>query len=513
MEPRFVRYRAGLYVLLSVAVLCAAVFGMMAETASSGTATYSCMLFMLCAVPILWMERFNDRYALLGAFMATYFMLFGALSLRNVLLGSDVASVADRTGDFMTTARIAVLIGAVLVLVGYRYGCSLIRPVTAGTAETDFSNFSVLAIGVACWTLGSAAMAYYAIVVTPENSVRSTQQGFAIMGPLLTFAVMLGQLIQPLGIVLLAYGYAKNRTPLWLGLVLAVVFLQLILGFVTDTKGTALLGILMVALTQTLWDSKVSKGWAAGVLVFALLVFPVMQASRVERGERGLNRAQAFEKVTETLARAWESRDKVNEGKSGQRAQTFLERSSGEAALEPLFDHAGVDTPFLRGKTLVALPFAFVPRLLLPDKEDVPVGQLYNHVFLHAASDDFTYISLSQLGEFYWNFGWPGVVLGMLLTGFLLGILGAKSNLAEVHSLTRLLILLITIKMLCLGFGGSIALIYIVWMRAVAAIGLLHLMFARRAVATTEASGPLVAQPTVAADSRGALPLFPNMMR
>jgi hypothetical protein len=259
----------------------------------------------------------------------------------------------------------------------------------------------------------------------------------------------------------------------------------------------------------------VPKSWVAGVLVFAILVFPVLQAARVVRGEYGLNRAQAFEHLTEMVARAWESREKVNEGKPQQRAQTFLERSSGEATLEPVFEHAGVDTPFLHGRTLAGLQYAFIPRLLLPDKEAVPAGQLYNHVFLHAPSDDFTYISFSVLGEFYWNFGWPGVVCGMLLTGLVLGVTGAKSSLAEKRSLSRLLILLVSIMQLCFGFGGTIAVASVVWMRAMAAIGLMHLMFARPTSPSAKAPD-LSAKPQQGASSSNpgsTLPLFPNLMR
>jgi hypothetical protein len=450
---------------------------------------------------------------LLAIFMGIYFLLFGALSLRNVLLGPDAVAVADHQDAFMTAAQIAVILGAVLVLAGYRFGSSLVRPVEPGGAAKDFSDFAILGIGVLCWTLGSAAQAYYAIIVVPENTVLATRHGFESMGPLLTFAVMLANLIQPLGVVTLAYGYAKNRNGFWLGLVVAMVFLQLVLGFVTDTKSTALLGVLLVAITQTLWSNKLPKAWVAVLLVCALLIFPVLQAERVVSGERGYNRAQAFEHITEVLAYAWESRERVNEGKSTQRAQTFLERSSGEANLEPVFERAGVDTPFLNGATLVELPYAFIPRLLLPDKKSVAVGQLYNHVFLHAPSDDFTYISVSVLGELYWNFGWPGVVCGTLLTGLILGITGAKSSLAELHSMTRLLILLVSIMQLGFGFGGSIGISYTLWMRAVAAIGLLHMIFARRTLSATTASNPLVKRQDSASSAQTVLPLFPNMMR
>jgi hypothetical protein len=509
VEGRVLRYRGGIYVLMNAAILLAAAFGSMSGNASAGSAVYACTLFLLCSMPSLWLQRFNDRYALLMVFMGTYFLLFGALSLRNVLLGSDIVAVSGN--EFMTTAQVAVLLGAVLVLAGYRFGSFLVRPVAQGEVGTDFPNAAVLLIGLVCWTSGSAALAYYAIVVTPENSYQATAHGLESMGPLLTFVVMLGYLVQPLGVVILSYGYAKNRTGFWLILVLTMVFLQLVLGFITDTKGTALLGILLVAITQALWDNKLPKGWVAGILVFAILVFPVLQAARVVRGEYGLNRAQAFEHITEMVARAWESREKVNDGKPQQRAQTFLERSSGEAALEPVFEHAGVDTPFLDGYTLAGLQFAFIPRLLLPDKESVSAGQLYNHVFLHAASDDFTYISFSVLGEFYWNFGWPGVIGGMLLTGLVLGVTGAKSSLAEVHSLSRLLILLVSIMQLCFGFGGTIAVALVVWMRAIAAIGLMHLVFARPTSAS--AKSPSLKRPDGVADAGSGLPVFPNMMR
>jgi hypothetical protein len=502
------RYRAGIYISLCAALLLGAALGVLSGNASAGTAAYACLLCMLCLMPSLWMERVNDRYALLAVFMGAYFLFFGALSLKVVLLGSDTDTVPEISDDFMTAAQLAVLLGAGLVLAGYRLGASMVPRAVQGAVVTDWSNTSVLGIGLACSVLGSGAMVYYTIFVTPENTVRATSQGLAAMGPVLTFLVMLGQLIQPLGLLILAYGYAKNRTPFWLGLVLALILLQLILGFAIDSKGVALLGILMVAITQTLWDNKLSKAWLAGVVVFAIVIFPVFQAARVERGERGLDRQQAVQRLSEVLARAWESREKVNEGK--HRSQTFLERSSNDA-LELIFEHVGVDKPFLNGGTLVALPYAFIPRLLIPDKEDVPVGQLFNHVFLHGASDDFTYISVSELGEFYWNFGWPGVIFGMLLTGLLLGFTGAKSSLAEVHSLTRLLVLVITIKMLCFGFGGSIALSYVIWMRAMAAIGLLHLAFARAspdAQHTRPPAGPATGQITVGPAPRPRLSNF-----
>ena len=49
-------------------------------------------------------------------------------------------------------------------------------------------------------------------------------------------------------------------------------------------------------------------------------------------------------------------------------------------------------------------------------------------------------------------------------------------------------VLLTTAKYVCLGFEGSIAIAYVVWMRSLAAIWILHLIFARQ---RTEQSVPV----------------------
>lgn len=500
--------RAAAYLLVNAVIALAASIGWGASSAPVSLLGYVLVLFALCSAPILWLDSLNGRVALLAIFMGIYFLLFGALDLQVLLTGG--APAIARTETSMSLAQIAVLLGALCTIAGYIFAARLAAPSVTTDASSDWSDGAVLLTGSACFLLGTTAMAYLSLFAVVENSGHANEKGFDAMGPLLTFAVMLGQMIQPLGVVILAYGYAKFRTLPWLALIVALVFIQFVLGFLTDTKGTSLLGILLVAVTQSLWDGKVSKAWVIGVVVFATLLFPILQANRVVRDERGFNRQQALEHIDLVVQAAIEARDKVYEERGGQRAQTFLERTSGENALELLFEHVGVDKPFLNGRTLIALPYAFVPRLILPDKEDVEVGQLYNQTFLHGSKNDFTYISVSELGELYWNFGWPGVIIGSILGGALLGLIGAKSALADARSLTRLLILLVTIKVLCLGYGGSISLSYVVWLRSMAAIGLLHLMFSR-----------LQSAPSNQADyaMRAAIPSpqtpirYPNLMR
>jgi len=497
--------RSVVYVLLNTCAVIAALVGIGQGNAPVGSAVYVISLILLCSVPVLWLRSFNDRYGLLAVFMFCYFMMFGALSLQTLLLGSDLLQVRE-SEEFLTAAQVAVLLGGALVLAGYRIGVALVPGVPADKPATDWSNTAILLVGLVLWVFSASMCAYYSLVVSPENDVTTLRVGLQTIGPLMTALMVSGFLIQPLSVVILAYGYAKNRTKFWLLLVAVMVLLQMVLGFITDTKETAALGIMLLALTLTLWDNKIPRGWSIGVLAFGLLVFPVLQAARVERGEHGLNRVQALERLGDVLSLAWERHEKqVAGGPLDHRTQSLVERVSLEGPLEPIFRQVGSETPFLHGATLVAIPYAFIPRILLPDKEDVSAGQLYNRVFRHAASDDFTYISFSMLGDFYWNFGWPGVIGGMLLTGLILGYCGARSNLSEVRSVTRLFIALVCIKALCLGFERPVGLSYVVWMRGMAAVGILHLIFSRTSSAPVTKTTANIDVPTG--------PLYPNLLR
>lgn len=520
--PWLARYGKTTYAIGNVALLLCASAGAVLHGIPIGLGVYMFLLGALCSVALLVLENLNGRYALLSIFMGLYFVFFGVLDLQHLLLGSDTPQL-PRDG-FLTRAECAVLLGAVLVLGGYFAGARVGVREERKTALVEWPTGIMLFVGLAVYLLGSAAMIYFQVFVAPEKTAYSAGHGLEAMGPVLTFIVMLGHMMQPLGILILAYGYAKRRGSFWNTLILVIVAAQLVLGFIEDVKLQAIMGGALVIMCRTLVDNRLPKGWLIGGVVFAIFAFPIFQAYRTEvTGERGLNRAQAFYQLDKVLEIVLASRDKVSEGRPGERAQTFLERASGKDSLEILFQHVGSDVDFLHGETLVAVPMAFVPRLLVPDKEDVSAGLLFSQLILKG--DNNTYISISNLGELYWNFGWTGVLLGMPMIGFLLGFMGARFTLENGTSLTRVLLLLVTAQTLCMGFGGVIPIAYIVWLRSMAAIGLMHLVFARRTVMVAPTAVDGVKAPDVSSfpapigapggGSRLALPgpRFPNIMR
>jgi hypothetical protein len=96
----------------------------------------------------------------------------------------------------------------------------------------------------------------------------------------------------------------------------------------------------------------------------------------------------------------------------------------------------------------------------------------------------------------------------MLLVGTLLGFVGAKCNFSEHASVSRMLILLATVQYVCIGFEGAMSVAYVLWLRSLGAVGILHLLFARAATARPRGSELPAPQQAPVAMAR-----FPNIMR
>jgi hypothetical protein len=115
----------------------------------------------------------------------------------------------------------------------------------------------------------------------------------------------------------------------------------------------------------------------------------------------------------------------------------------------------------------------------MPDKPTVPVGQLFNQAF-HVSESPSTYISTSFLGELYWNYGWPGVLIGMWIVGASLGTVSALFHVREIKTVSRLLLLMSAVYLLSLRFETGIAQQYTLFLRSVVIILFLHMVFRKR---------------------------------
>jgi hypothetical protein len=294
-------------------------------------------------------------------------------------------------------------------------------------------------------------------------------------------------------------------------LVIAVVIAQVLLGFVINVKSTAMIGGILVILTFILIEGRLPIPWLIAAVLYGILVYPIFVAARAEIHGKGLiARASILGNLVHVveLAVAAENR----EDNRGEHAQSLLERTSVRGSVQMIVQRTGVDVKFQNGSTLTPLLATFVPRIVWSDKPSVETGRVVNREFRVTEADFWdTYISPSIPGELYWNFGWPGILIGMVVIGGALGTLGQRCNLAERRSVTNLLVVAVTIKQVIVGMEGTFSPEYVVWFRSLGAIGILHWMFAK--VPALTRSPMNAGQPASQAHERlSPLKPFPNLL-
>lgn len=462
--------RSSLYVGLNVGFLLLLVFGLAAGGDPEPRLLYLALLFALCTGPLLYADGANGRYAILTVLMPLMFMYYGVPDFLRLVpdLGPPASGLS--TG-ILSKAEIGILVGLSLMVLGYRTAIATWRGRPSRMGTKDWQRSTVVSLGIVFWLIGLSGTWFWQSEIVERYVSTTVGAGTAI--PLL-----ISRLIQPIGVGLLAYAYISSRRQGLLLLVATVLAIEFAFGFIADSKELAMRSAIIVIVGKYLLDGRVPKQWLAIAAVVIALTFGVFQAYRFEVLQMGRQtRAGAAENLSQNVDKALNSK-MLADGLLQSGILSFASRINLKPTFELVIERVGEDVAYRNGDTLVHILTSFIPRIIWPEKPDSSVGQLFNREF-QASADPDTYISATHLAEFYWNFGWAGLVAGMFTVGFILGAINTRIALAEGRSLTRFLILVSTIYMLCLRFEGSIAIEYIVWMRSVGVILLLHLAFAR----------------------------------
>lgn len=503
--------RMALYAGLNVAVLLVLVICTAVSAPTNPRFVYIVLVTALCTSPLLSMDRINGRYFLLATYMAFAYVFFCFGDVMGILLGRT----PEGPEGVLTAAECVILASLLGITIGYRVAARPPRKKSEVTRSTDWPFGAVVVVGLAFWITGTATLTYWQVYVIGDRSSATLVKNLSSLGQGYTTLFMLGQLIQPLGVMILAYAYGAYRRGFLTVMIIAVTLIQVALGFVADYKSEAMLVGMLVIITKIYIDGRIPKVWIVCAGLFIMIAFPVFQAQRLAvRGEQGRSAADTLTNIGEALQKSISAEAKVESGFGGAeyRVQSFWERASLKGSVELIVQRTGKEVPYQNGATLTPILFAFVPRLLWEDKESLPVGQIFNKDF-HISVDTDTYISPSHVGEIYWNFGWAGTLLIPSAIGYLLGFIGSRCVAYPVLSLTRMMIMFVTIFAFVIRAEGSIANEYVVWLRSMAVIGILHLVFSRGAARPTTVAIMNSGNRTDISRRSPLVELFPNLLR
>jgi hypothetical protein len=464
------------------------------------------LLFAVCSTPIVDFDGLNGKYALLCLFSAFYFVSFGLGDFNNLFAGVT----NEASPSIFSKTEGVILAGAVMLTLGYRAAIALGGASSRTTMQRDWSMRTALTVGLTLWLIGTAQLFWWNIFVISDSTQEASIRGLASLPPLAVAANLLAGMLQPFGILLITYVWRAGRAAYLLPLIVAIVVIQIVLGFVVNIKSLAMTAGILVIVTQVFIDGRLPKAWLAGAAVFIIIGFPIFQASRYEiHGNRQVARTTIIQNLGHILELAIAAEDRAYGGR--ERAQTLLERTSVRGSLQLIVEKTGSDVPFQHGATMTPLLAVFIPRIVWSEKYTVSTGLLVNKEFRISDSPD-VYISPSIPGELYWNFGWLGVIVGMGVIGGAVGFVGSRFNLAKSRTVTGLLVVVLTIKQVIVALEGSFSPEYVVWFRSLGAAGVLHLLFARVPVRTQLVSAD--GQPPAAPfEKLRPVNPFPNLLR
>jgi hypothetical protein len=501
-----------LYAGLNLAFCAALIIG---RAASGGgdlaQLPYVVLLFAVCTSPLPFIGRLNGAVAMLGVAMAVYFVEFGALDAMSMLKPPSKGITSSEDGGIGRT-DLVLWLGALMEILGFLVAARMTGSRRAIGPPKDWPRKLLLPAGIVLWVAASLATMYHDFVVQPANTAEAIRKGLESLGVWRASGLILVEnYAGPLGIMIVAYWWAvwakRAGTPLILGLIM----IQFAIGWLVDTKEVAISAAVIALLTRFMVLGKIPKSWLIGCSIAIALVFPILSAKRVVMTEEmQLTRLEALPRTFEILARTLQEEAAITAGKYENTSETFLQRESLKGNVDLIIKGTAHGHPYKMGSTFEPLLYMFLPRVLWSDKPSGNSAVLLNREF-HISEDPDTFISPSHLGEWYWNFGMAGVIIGMALSGALLGYISVRFDLSTQTSLTRVLVIIVTLYLLVARSEGQIEIQYALWGRSMALIGLLHLMMAR----APAVHGAVVDSGEHTSRDRPTVELlrFPNLMR
>ena len=287
------------YVAVNIGVLMAVGVGVAMWSPSNPPILYLILLTALCSSPILKLQRLNGEYFLLAVYLAVFYNYFGVFDLMSIMVGRS----HDASTAILSASEILILAAAACVLLGYYAVARGGKRMHSIPSEWPLRN--VLIVGLAFWISGTISLGYWQTFIITDRSNASLLKNLNNLGMGLATIFMMGQLVQPLGVLILAYAYAKFRThPVVIAGPIGRIYPNRA-RIRRRLKGEAMQAGILVIIAKTYVDGKPPKMWLLGAALFVVLAFPVFQAYRLQvRGEHGVSSLQTLQNLVSTLQSA-----------------------------------------------------------------------------------------------------------------------------------------------------------------------------------------------------------------
>lgn len=452
--------------------------------AQIGQVVYIIVLSMICTLPLIFMKAYRGTLFLMMIFLAYYFASFALKDISDLLLAKNTRALTS-SGAFFTEGEWAIVAGAVLFVVAYGAVCAIFRDHDTKVLARDWLPGSRVILGVLFWSIG------FVITIAWQLSAADTFSGVKVSNSYIGLIIMF-RILQPLGTLILIYHYLVSKSRWALAILIITMLADFVMGFVGDSKELAVRDLLLYLVSMVLLRERIPLYQTMVFVLIAGISFSFFAAYRLAVHSKHESRIEALDNINKHVGAISSHGNSLSE-RFFDGLEYFADRITLKSSVEQIVSRSGVDIAFQQGRTIEPLLYIFIPRVLWPDKPNSSMaGQVFNQEFKISASKN-TYISTSQVGELYWNYGWTGLVTGMLLIGAVMGTIATSMRLDKMTTLPRFLFILMTVYLLSLRFETAIAEVYSVWARAALLLFIMNMLIpkVKESVLAKHAEKPL----------------------
>ena len=444
-------------------------------------------LLSLCVIGPLWYSRSRKRldyFESIHVFGIIYFLYMGVGAIWTV---NDPGTVAYDLYivPYVPRALLYCLLGYVALLVGY-YGPWRRRELPPQRPEMLRGPLFLLltgGIGLAGYVASGMSERIMALGLKMPALVGSMSQ----LAPVFLFSWALGWMLY--------FSNTATRGQLWtlFGALVPGAFIVAFSTFSDKSLIMVLVGLPVIAR----WYTRRKIPWVFLVsllLIFLFVIFPVYNTYRWSNPMEG--KVTRMVSTMQTM-QSWDSTTYWT-----YTLQNFKRRMALINSVAVVVRDTGRWVPYARGSTILMPTLVyFIPRIVWHDKPVAAGGREFGRIFrvTNPLTRD-TYIAPTVIGELYWNFDLPGVLVGMAILGMAMRILYRRYAESETFDPVRKAVHILVLVLLA-HIGGSMAPMIVGFVRALLLLAVLRWMGRRTGLLVR---GPLPAGPAapIAAGSR-----------
>jgi hypothetical protein len=358
---------------------------------------------LLCVLGPIWYSWFRgklDYFESIHIFAVIYFVFFGLGAVWTVNDPSYVAYDLYIV-PYIPIAALYCLFGYLAFLCAYYgpwYSRDVVRP---SPHRVRGPLILVVSGGLGIVGYAASSVVERAIIFGGTVGVYGT---LAQLSPFFLFAWALGWL-------LVFSGQAtRSQILVVLGMLVPGALLTATATFSDKSLLMSLIGIPIVAR----WYARKKIRWSLLVVLLLVLVFVVFPFYNTYRwSDPAMGQMNRMVATYETI-QTWDTDRYILYS-----LHSFTRRLALINSIAVVVRDVGRWVPYAKGETIFLPTFTyFIPRVIWKDKPVASEGRDFGRIFrITNFWSRETYIGATVPGELYWNFGLPGIIVGMTLLG------------------------------------------------------------------------------------------------